>query len=98
MERAFELAERGRYTVSPNPMVGAVLAREGKVVGEGFHERAGGPHAEVLALRQAGAEARGADLYVTLEPCAHSGRTPPCTEAILASGVARIISAPNISH
>lgn len=93
MERAFELAERGRYTVSPNPMVGAVLARGGKIVGEGFHQRAGGPHAELLALRQAGSEARGAELYVTLEPCTHFGRTPPCTEAILASGVTRIIAA-----
>lgn len=93
MERAFELAEKGRYTVSPNPMVGAVLARGGKIIGEGFHQRAGGPHAEVLALREAGTRAQGADLYVTLEPCAHFGKTPPCTEAILSAGVARIITA-----
>ena len=77
MDLAFDLAEAGRYTVSPNPMVGAVLVKGGRVVGKGFHQRAGGPHAEVVALKQAGAGARGADLYVTLEPCAHTGRTPP---------------------
>ena len=91
MDRAIALAERGRYGVSPNPMVGAVVVRGGRVVGEGFHRRAGGPHAEVAALRQAGSLARGADLYVTLEPCGHFGRTPPCSEAILASGVSRVV-------
>jgi diaminohydroxyphosphoribosylaminopyrimidine deaminase/5-amino-6-(5-phosphoribosylamino)uracil reductase len=93
MDRAFSLAEKGRYTVSPNPMVGAVLVRAGRVVGEGFHRRAGGPHAEVLALRRAGARARGADLYVTLEPCAHHGRTPPCADALIRAGVRRVIVA-----
>jgi diaminohydroxyphosphoribosylaminopyrimidine deaminase/5-amino-6-(5-phosphoribosylamino)uracil reductase len=93
MDRAFALAERGRYSVSPNPMVGAVLVRGGRVVGEGFHHRAGGPHAEVVALRQAGARARGADLYVTLEPCVHHGRTPPCVDALIAAGVRRVIVA-----
>src|SRR5215510_430997 len=93
MARAFELAERGRLTVSPNPMVGAVLVRNGRVVGEGFHRRAGGPHAEIIALRRAGADARGADLYATLEPCAHQGRTPPCANALVAAGVRRVIAA-----
>jgi diaminohydroxyphosphoribosylaminopyrimidine deaminase/5-amino-6-(5-phosphoribosylamino)uracil reductase len=93
LERAFELAERGRYGVSPNPMVGAVLVRGGRVVGEGFHRRAGGPHAEVTALRRAGSRARGADLYLTLEPCVHQGRTPPCAPAVAASGVSRVVIA-----
>ncbi|HSS44332.1 MAG TPA: bifunctional diaminohydroxyphosphoribosylaminopyrimidine deaminase/5-amino-6-(5-phosphoribosylamino)uracil reductase RibD, partial [Thermoanaerobaculia bacterium] len=93
LNRAFELAERGRYGVSPNPMVGAVVVRRGRVVGEGFHRRAGGPHAEVEALAKAGDRARGADLYVTLEPCPHIGRTPPCTEAILRAGVDRVVAA-----
>jgi len=93
MDRALALAERGRYSVSPNPMVGAVLVRGGRVLGEGFHRRAGGPHAEVLALGQAGARARGADLYVTLEPCAHRGRTPPCVDALIAAGVRRVVVA-----
>jgi diaminohydroxyphosphoribosylaminopyrimidine deaminase/5-amino-6-(5-phosphoribosylamino)uracil reductase len=93
IHRAIDLAERGRYTVSPNPMVGAVVVRGGKAVGEGFHQRAGGPHAEVRALERAGAAARGADLYVSLEPCAHFGRTPPCFPAILASGIRRVVFA-----
>jgi diaminohydroxyphosphoribosylaminopyrimidine deaminase/5-amino-6-(5-phosphoribosylamino)uracil reductase len=93
MDLAFDLAEAGRYTVSPNPMVGAVLVKGGRVVGRGFHQRAGGPHAEVVAMRQAGAGAKGADLYVTLEPCAHTGRTPPCAEAIVASGIRRVVAA-----
>ena len=91
--RAFELAERGRFEVSPNPMVGAVVVRNGRVVGEGYHRRAGGPHAEVVALRRAGKAARGADLYVTLEPCNHFGRTPPCVPAILAAGVRSVVAA-----
>jgi diaminohydroxyphosphoribosylaminopyrimidine deaminase / 5-amino-6-(5-phosphoribosylamino)uracil reductase len=93
MGRALELAERGRFSVSPNPMVGAVLVKGGRVVGEGFHRRAGGPHAEVEALSAAGARARGATLYVTLEPCSHFGRTPPCSDALREAGVARVVSA-----
>ncbi len=91
MERALELAERGRGQTRPNPVVGAVVVRDGEVVGEGWHERAGGPHAEAAALGRAGKRARGATLYVTMEPCCHWGRTPPCTEAILAAGVARVV-------
>jgi diaminohydroxyphosphoribosylaminopyrimidine deaminase/5-amino-6-(5-phosphoribosylamino)uracil reductase len=91
MDRAFELAERGRGTTSPNPVVGAVLVRDGVVVGEGWHERPGAPHAEVNALEQAGDGGRGATLYVTLEPCSHHGRTPPCADAIVAAGVARVV-------
>jgi diaminohydroxyphosphoribosylaminopyrimidine deaminase/5-amino-6-(5-phosphoribosylamino)uracil reductase len=91
LERALELAERGRGTTNPNPVVGAVVVRDGEVVGEGWHERAGGPHAEVVALEQAGDRARGATLYVSLEPCSTPGRTPPCTEAIVAAGVARVV-------
>src|SRR5450432_779773 len=93
LEHAFDLAERGRYSVSPNPMVGAVVVRGGRVVGQGYHRRAGGPHAEVLALQQAGRAARGADLYLTLEPCAHQGRTPPCSRAVIAAGVRRVLVA-----
>ncbi len=93
LERAFSLAERGRFGVSPNPMVGAVVVRRGQVVGEGHHRRAGTPHAEILALRQAGDRARGADLYLTLEPCAHQGRTPPCAPVVAASGVRRVLIA-----
>jgi diaminohydroxyphosphoribosylaminopyrimidine deaminase/5-amino-6-(5-phosphoribosylamino)uracil reductase len=83
MAQALRLAERGRYTTHPNPRVGCVIAREGEVIGEGFHERAGGPHAEIVALRAAGNRARGADLFVTLEPCCHQGRTPPCVDALI---------------
>ncbi len=91
-DRVFALAERGRYSSSPNPRVGAVLVDgEGRVVGEGFHARAGEPHAEVLALREAGERARGATLLVNLEPCASYGRTPPCTEALVAAGVRRVV-------
>jgi len=93
MRRALELAERGRGLTSPNPMVGAVVARNGEIVGEGFHERAGGPHAEIVALDAAGAGARGATLYVTLEPCNHVGRTPPCVPAIFAAGITRVVAA-----
>ncbi|MFQ5893234.1 MAG: bifunctional diaminohydroxyphosphoribosylaminopyrimidine deaminase/5-amino-6-(5-phosphoribosylamino)uracil reductase RibD [Nitrospinota bacterium] len=91
MRRALELAEGGRGRTSPNPMVGAVLLKEGRLVGEGFHARAGEPHAEVGALRAAGPKAAGATLYVTLEPCVHHGRTPPCVEAILEARVARVV-------
>jgi len=91
LERALELAERGRGTTHPNPVVGAVVVRDGEVVGEGWHERPGGPHAEVVALEAAGDRARGATLYVTLEPCAHHGRTPPCADAVVAAGIARAV-------
>jgi len=91
MDRALDLAERGRYTVSPNPIVGAVLVRNGRRIEEAFHRRAGGPHAEADVLARAGSRARGADLYVTLEPCAHFGRTPPCADAISSSGISRVI-------
>ena len=92
MERARELAERGRFTAAPNPLVGAVVVRDGETVGEGWHGRAGGPHAEVAALESAGSAARGADLYVTLEPCNHHGKTPPCTDVILRAGVMRVVT------
>ena len=91
LERAIELAERGRGTTHPNPIVGAVIARDGEVVGEGWHERKGGPHAEVVALEAAGDRAHGATAYVTLEPCVHHGATPPCADALVAAGVARVI-------
>src|SRR5512142_2374771 len=91
MARALALARRGLGRTSPNPPVGAVVVRRGRVVGEGWHRRAGGPHAEVLALRRAGTRARGATLYVTLEPCSHFGRTPPCVRAVIAAGVTRVV-------
>ncbi|HEX6736412.1 MAG TPA: bifunctional diaminohydroxyphosphoribosylaminopyrimidine deaminase/5-amino-6-(5-phosphoribosylamino)uracil reductase RibD [Azonexus sp.] len=94
MAQALQLAERGLWTTSPNPRVGCVLVdAAGQVVGEGWHEKAGEPHAEVHALRAAGARARGATAYVTLEPCSHHGRTPPCAEALIAAGVARVVAA-----
>lgn len=93
MARALQLAERGLWTTSPNPRVGCVLVRDGEIVGEGWHEKAGEPHAEVHALRAAGDKARGATAYVTLEPCSHHGRTPPCAEALIAAGVSRVVAA-----
>lgn len=93
MARALALAERGRYRAHPNPRVGCVLVKDGETVGEGWHQVTGGPHAEVLAIRAAGGRARGATAYVTLEPCAHQGRTPPCVDALLAAGVSRVVSA-----
>jgi diaminohydroxyphosphoribosylaminopyrimidine deaminase/5-amino-6-(5-phosphoribosylamino)uracil reductase len=93
MRRALELAARGLNSTDPNPRVGCVLVRAGQIVGEGWHERAGEPHAEVHALRAAGAAARGATAYVTLEPCAHVGRTPPCAAALIDAGVARVVYA-----
>ena len=93
MARALRLAERGAYTTRPNPMVGCVIVQGDEVVGEGFHERAGEPHAEVFALRAAGYRARGATAYVTLEPCAHSGRTPPCAQTLIEAGIARVVAA-----
>jgi diaminohydroxyphosphoribosylaminopyrimidine deaminase/5-amino-6-(5-phosphoribosylamino)uracil reductase len=92
LKRALELAERGRGTTRPNPVVGAVVVADGEVVGEGWHERQGGPHAEVVALEAAGDRARGAALYVTMEPCGHHGTTPPCTEAVLEAGVAKVVA------
>src|SRR5499427_4127468 len=93
MRRALELATRGLYSTHPNPRVGAVLVRDDEIVGEGWHERAGEPHAEPNALRAAGERARGATAYVTLEPCSHHGRTPPCVDALLAAGVRRVVYA-----
>ena len=93
MRRALELAERARGLTSPNPMVGAVVVLGGAIVGEGFHAAAGRPHAEIEALAAAGGRARGATLYVTLEPCAHHGRTPPCAPAVVAAGVSRVVAA-----
>jgi diaminohydroxyphosphoribosylaminopyrimidine deaminase/5-amino-6-(5-phosphoribosylamino)uracil reductase len=93
LERAIELAERGRGTTRPNPVVGAVVVAGDEVVGEGWHERKGGPHAEVVALQAAGERARGGTLYVTMEPCTHHGSTPPCTDAVVQAGVKRVIAA-----
>lgn len=93
MRRALALAEQGRGLVEPNPLVGCVIVREGQIVGEGFHERFGGAHAEVHALANAGERAKGSTLYVTLEPCCHFGKTPPCTQAVIAAGVKRVVAA-----
>jgi diaminohydroxyphosphoribosylaminopyrimidine deaminase/5-amino-6-(5-phosphoribosylamino)uracil reductase len=93
MARALRLAERGAFTTKPNPMVGCVIAKDGVVVGEGWHQRAGGPHAEVLALQAAGDRARGATAYVTLEPCSHVGKTGPCADALIAAGIVRVVGA-----
>jgi len=97
MRRALELAENGRYTTSPNPMVGCVLVRDGAIVGEGFHQRAGEPHAEIEALR-ACSDPRGTTAYVSLEPCAHHGRTGPCADALIEAGVARVVVAMSDPH
>ncbi len=93
MALALQLAERGLYTTDPNPRVGCVIVKDGKRVGEGWHERAGEAHAEVHALRAAGSAARGATAYVTLEPCCHHGRTPPCTDALIGAGIVRVVAA-----
>jgi diaminohydroxyphosphoribosylaminopyrimidine deaminase/5-amino-6-(5-phosphoribosylamino)uracil reductase len=93
MRRALDLARRGWGQTAPNPMVGAVVVRDDQIVGEGFHARYGDEHAEIAALRQAGERARGATLYVTLEPCGHHGKTPPCADAIIAAGIARVVAA-----
>ncbi len=98
MQRALDLAAQGEGWVEPNPMVGCVVVRDQRMVGEGWHERFGHAHAEVLALQHAGAEAQGADLYVTLEPCSHHGKTPPCVDAIVRSGVRRVIAAVKDPH
>ena len=92
INRALELAERGRGFVEPNPLVGAVVVRDGRVIGEGWHEKYGEAHAEVNALRRAGEQARGATLYVTLEPCCHHGKTPPCTDAVVHAGIRRVVA------
>src|SRR5581483_5849158 len=97
MRRALELAERGRYSVSPNPMVGCVIVRDGAIIAEGWHQRAGEPHAEIKALL-ACADARGATMYVTLEPCVHQGRTGPCSNAIVDAGVTRVVIATRDPH
>lgn len=93
MAAALRLAEQGLYTATPNPRVGCVLVRDGQVVGTGWHEKTGGPHAEIVALRAAGEKARGATAYVSLEPCSHHGRTPPCADALIEAGVARVVAA-----
>ena len=98
LERALELAERGRGTTHPNPIVGAVLVADGQIVSEGWHERRGEPHAEIVALDAAGERARGATMYVTLEPCAHHGATPPCAGALIAAGVARAVVGQSDPH
>ena len=92
MKRALTLARKGIGKTSPNPAVGCVIVKNGTVVGEGWHKKAGGPHAEVHALEIAGDAARGADVYVTLEPCCHTGKTPPCSEALIKAGVSRVIA------
>jgi diaminohydroxyphosphoribosylaminopyrimidine deaminase/5-amino-6-(5-phosphoribosylamino)uracil reductase len=91
MKRALQHAEKGRGKTSPNPMVGAILVKEGKVMGEGYHVKAGGDHAEIIAIKQAGDEARGATLYINLEPCTHYGKTPPCAPAVIRAGVKRVV-------
>jgi diaminohydroxyphosphoribosylaminopyrimidine deaminase/5-amino-6-(5-phosphoribosylamino)uracil reductase len=93
MARALQLAERGLYTTTPNPRVGCVIVKDGKVIGEGWHIRSGEPHAEIHALMEAGASAQGATVYVTLEPCSHHGRTPPCADALTEAGVGRVVAA-----
>jgi diaminohydroxyphosphoribosylaminopyrimidine deaminase/5-amino-6-(5-phosphoribosylamino)uracil reductase len=96
MARALQLAQRGLFTATPNPRVGCVMVRDGRVLGEGWHEKAGGPHAEAAALNGivgAGETAIGATAYVTLEPCSHFGRTPPCADALIAAGVVRVVAA-----
>ncbi|MCK5263384.1 MAG: bifunctional diaminohydroxyphosphoribosylaminopyrimidine deaminase/5-amino-6-(5-phosphoribosylamino)uracil reductase RibD, partial [Gammaproteobacteria bacterium] len=93
MQRAIRLAQKGLYSTDPNPRVGCVLVKDNKIVGEGWHQKAGEPHAEVLALRQAGNEAKAATAYVTLEPCSHTGKTPPCAEALVEAEVSRVVVA-----
>ncbi|MFP3869886.1 MAG: bifunctional diaminohydroxyphosphoribosylaminopyrimidine deaminase/5-amino-6-(5-phosphoribosylamino)uracil reductase RibD, partial [Syntrophobacteria bacterium] len=91
MGLALRLAARALGRTSPNPVVGAVVVKDGRIVGKGYHRMAGGPHAEIVAMRRAGEAARGATLYVTLEPCCHHGRTAPCSESVIASGVSRVV-------
>ena len=98
MSRALQLAEKGLYTTDPNPRVGCVIVRDDEVVGEGWHERSGEPHAEINALQQAGNKAQGATVYVTLEPCCHQGKTPPCTDALINAKVSRVVAAMQDPH
>lgn len=98
MAKALRLAEQGLYTTKPNPCVGCLIVKDGRVVGEGWHRYAGGPHAEITALAMAGETARGATAYVTLEPCCHYGKTPPCTEALIAAGIVRVVAAMEDPH
>ena len=93
MALAIELAKKGRFTCTPNPAVGCVLVKNGEIVGKGYHEKAGEPHAEVMAMREAGEKANGATAYVTLEPCSHYGRTPPCAKGLIEAGVKRVVAA-----
>ena len=93
MGQALELAGRGLYTTTPNPLVGCVIVNDGAAIGTDWHERAGLPHAEVLALKASGDRVRGATLYVNLEPCSHHGRTPPCVDAVIAAGIKRVVAA-----
>src|SRR5262245_42807717 len=93
MALALKNARLGRFTVSPNPMVGCVIVKDGNVIGEGFHAKAGAPHAEIHALQQAGEQAKGAIAYVTLEPCCHHGKTPPCTDALIKAGIKKVYAA-----
>jgi diaminohydroxyphosphoribosylaminopyrimidine deaminase / 5-amino-6-(5-phosphoribosylamino)uracil reductase len=93
MQRCLELAQKGAGTVNPNPMVGCVIVQNGKIIGEGFHKIFGGPHAEIFALKSAGKKAKGATLYVSLEPCVHFGKTPPCTDAIIRAGISKVVIA-----
>src|SRR5690349_2531365 len=93
MARALQLAAHGRGAVEPNPLVGCVVAQGAEIIGEGYHRRYGGPHAEIEALNVAGSRAAGATLYVTLEPCCHFGKTPPCTQAVIAAGIRRVVVA-----
>ena len=91
MARAIELAQKGIGSVNPNPLVGAVVVKDGKIIGEGWHKKFGGPHAEVWALNEAGENAEGATIYVTLEPCSHQGKTPPCARRIVEAGIKRCV-------
>ncbi len=93
MQRALRLAERGLYTTDPNPRVGCVIVKDDRIIAEGWHQRAGEPHAEILALQQAGDQASGSTVYVTLEPCSHHGKTPPCADALVSAGVSRVVAA-----
>ena len=93
MKMALLLAEKGRGTTRPNPLVGAIIVKQGKIIGEGYHKRAGQPHAEILAINKAGDKVKGSSLYLTLEPCCHTGRTGPCTDAIIKSGISRVVYA-----